>query len=339
MESTFEKGNRMSLINAGAAGPTVGEVGEFGLIDLVLQPTRDQQGQGVVVGPGDDASVVDIGGGQVVCSTDAMVETVHFRRDWASAEDIGHKLVAVTVADIEAMGATPVGLVLSLSTPADLPVAWVTEFRDGLLAECEEAGITLLGGDTTASSVLTLVGTALGDLQGRAPLTRAGAVVGQHVAMAGRVGWAAAGLRALSRGFRSPRVVVEAQRRPAVPYGFGRKASEAGASALIDVSDGLLADLGHVGNASGVSVELESAAFDIPEPLQAVASATGGDPLQMVLTGGEDHALVGTFDTVPDGWARIGTVVASGDDGSQVRVDGEVPEWPAGHDHFASTAR
>jgi len=329
----------MSLINAGGAGPTIGEVGEFGLIDLVLQPTRDRTGDGVIVGPGDDASVVAVDGGSVVCSTDAMVETVHFRRDWASAADVGHKVVAVTVADIEAMGATPIGLVLSLSAPGDLPVEWVTEFRDGVLAECEQAGVTLLGGDTTASSVLTLVGTALGDLQGRAAVTRAGARVGQQVALTGRVGWAAAGLRALSRGFRSPRVVVEAQRRPQVPYGAGRAAVEAGASALIDVSDGLLADLGHVATASEVSVELDSTTFDIPEPLQAVASATGGDPLQLVLTGGEDHALVGTFDQVPSGWVTIGTVVAAGDDGAQVLVDGEVPEWSGGHDHFAGGSR
>lgn len=329
----------MSLISGGTTGPTLGEVGEFGLIDLVLQPTRDSQPDGVLVGPGDDAGVIRVSGGSVVCSTDAMVETVHFRRDWASAADVGHKAVAITVADIEAMGARPTGLLLSLSAPPDLPVSWVSEFRDGVLAECEAAGVTLLGGDTTASNVLTVVGTALGDLGEQAPVTRSGATVGQQVALAGRVGWAAAGLRALSRGFRSPRVVVEAQRRPTVPYGFGRRAAAAGASSLIDVSDGLLADLGHVATASGVSVELASDAFEIAEPLRAVASATGGDPLQLVLTGGEDHALVATFDQVPDGWTTIGTVVAAGEDGPQVLVDGTVPEWPAGHDHFATATR
>lgn len=314
----------------GSTGPTIGEAGEFALIDRIVG-AAPAPGPAVVLGPGDDAAVVAVPTGAAAISTDALVEGVHFRRDWSSAGDVGRKVVAVNVADVEAMGATPIGLVVALAAPKDLPVAWLDEFRDGVLTECAAAGIALLGGDTTASTVLTIVGTAVGDLAGRAPVTRGGARPGQQVAYSGRLGWAAAGLRALSRGFRSPRVVVEAQRRPEVPYGSGRAAAEAGATALIDVSDGLLADLGHIASASGVAIELESGRFEIPEPVQAVASATGGDPLQLVLTGGEDHALVGTFDEVPSGWTTIGTVVA-GD--PQVRLDGEVPEWTAGYDHF-----
>lgn len=323
------RGNGLSDLG-GSSGPTIGEAGEFALIDRITS-AAPQPGPAVIVGLGDDAAVVAVPLGSVACSTDALVEGVHFRRDWSSAGDVGRKAVAVNLADIEAMGATGIGVVMAISAPKDLPMAWLDEFRDGVLAECADAGVALLGGDTTASPVLTVVGTALGDLDGRPPVTRAGAREGQQVAYAGRLGWAAAGLRALSRGFRSPRVVVEAQRRPEVPYGFGRRAAEAGASSLIDVSDGLLADLGHIASASQVAIELESSRFEIAEPLQAVAAATGGDPLQLVLTGGEDHALVGTFDDVPDGWTVIGTVVA-GD--AEVRVDGEVPEWPAGHDHF-----
>ncbi|HIT75187.1 MAG TPA: thiamine-phosphate kinase [Candidatus Avipropionibacterium avicola] len=323
------------MIAGGSAGPTIGEIGEFALIDAILQSVpADPDRTRTVVGPGDDAAVL-AARGEVVLATDAMVEGVHFRRDWSEPGDIGRKVVAVNVADLEAMGATPVGLMLSLSAPADLPLSWVTAFRDGVLAECETAGIRLIGGDTTASTVLTIVGSTFGDMEGRTPLTRSGATVGQKVAVKGRLGWAAAGLRALSRGFRSPRVVVEAQRCPEVPYGAGREAVAAGATSLIDVSDGLVADLGHVANASGVSIELTTANLDIAEPLQAVASATGGDPVQLVLTGGEDHALVGTFETVPAGWVELGVVTEAGEAGSQVLVDGEVPDWPSGHDHFA----
>jgi thiamine-monophosphate kinase len=163
------------------------------------------------------------------------------------------------------------------------------------------------------------------------------------VALTGRTGWAAAGLVVLGRGFRSPRAVVEAQRVPQVPYGAGVVAAAAGATAMIDVSDGLLADLGHVAAASGVRVDLSSAAFDVPEPLQAVSAATGTDPLALILTGGEDHALAATFadaDAVPDGWRVVGSVLATTEeDGPTVLVDGA--EWTGaqGFDHFRAGRR
>ena len=122
-------------------------------------------------------------------------------------------------------------------------------------------------------------------------MLRSGARTGDVVAVRGRLGWAAAGLVVLGRGFRSPRVVVEAHRVPSVSYGAGATAADAGATAMIDVSDGLLADLGHVATASGVTIDLDRSTFEVAEPLQAVAAATGTDPYALVLTGGEDHAL------------------------------------------------
>jgi thiamine-monophosphate kinase len=139
----------------------------------------------------------------------------------------------------------------------------------------------------------------------------------------------------LTRGFRSPGAVVVAHRVPEVPYGEGRIAAESGATAMIDVSDGLLADLGHIAKASGVRIELDSAAFEIAEPQQAVAAALGGgDPLGFQLTGGDDHALVATFPPgkVPTGWTTIGKVVSGQ---PSVLVDGAVPEVDsAGWKHF-----
>ena len=138
-----------------------------------------------------------------------------------------------------------------------------------------------------------------------------------------------------SRGFRSPRVLVEAYRRPEPPYDAGPAAAEAGATAMIDVSDGLLAEVGHLAADSGVSIDVETAAFDVPEPLLAVGQATGADPLQFILGGGEDHPLLATFPpgvALPDGWTRIGSVSARGD--LPVTVDGAAYDGPTGWTHF-----
>jgi thiamine-monophosphate kinase len=128
--------------------------------------------------------------------------------------------------------------------------------------------------------------------------------------MCGRVGWAAAGLAALGRGFRSPNAVVDAQRYPMVPYGAGREAVEAGATSMIDISTGLLTDLAAVADASRVAIHIETNRFAIPDPVQAVASATGADPMEFILEGGDDHALVATFPpgNVPRDWQVIGSV-------------------------------
>lgn len=312
-------------------GPTLADVGEFGLIDQVVG--AGVQTAAVETGPGDDAAVLRTRG-SIVVSTDALVEGVHFRTDWSSAHDVGRKAVAENVADLEAMGATPVALVVAFSAPAETPVAWARELMDGIRAECELAGVALVGGDTTGGQHIAVTGTAIGELAGRAPVLRSGARPEQVVAMVGRTGWAAAGLAVLRRGFRSPRAAVEAQRCPQVPYGQGRVAAEAGAASLIDVSDGLLADLGHIARASGVVIDLDSARFEIPDVLAAVGQATGADPLGFVLTGGEDHALVGTFDfgDVPEHWSVVGRVLPG--DAPAVLVDGAPWDGTQGWDHF-----
>ena len=312
---------------------TIGELGEFALIERITAGLG-ASGQ-VVLGVGDDCAVLRLAGDLAV-STDTMVENVHFRTDWSSAADVGHKAVAACVADAEAMGAAPIGLVLSLAAPAATPAAWVEEFAAGVKAECEQAGVQLVGGDTTSASLIVVTATVLADLGGVPPVRRSGARPGQVLAMVGRLGWAAAGVAVLGRGFRSPRAVVLAHRVPEVPYGQGRVAAEAGATALIDVSDGLLADLGHIARASGVTLDVDTSTFEIAEPQKAVAAAIGGgDPLVFQLTGGDDHPLVGSFEpgSVPAGWRVIGRVLA-GD--PEVLVDGAA--WTgetAGWQHFS----
>jgi thiamine-monophosphate kinase len=313
---------------------TLAEVGEFPLIAAITE--RLSLGADVRVGPGDDAAVLAIEDA-VATSVDVLVEGVHFRRDWSEARDVGRKAVAVNVADLEAIGARATGLLVGFSAPADLKVGWVLDFADGLCQEGQAAGVSLIGGDVTKARDITIAVTAMGSLDGREPVLRSGARPGDVVAICGRLGWAAAGLAVLARGFRSPRVLVEAQKVPQVHYGAGAVAARAGATAMIDVSDGLLADLGHVAQASGVLIDLLRDAFQVAEPLQAVAAATGADPYTFVFTGGDDHALAATFaapDSVPEGWLVVGQVEVADHDQTGVLVDGVVWETPAGFDHF-----
>lgn len=315
---------------------TLAEVGEFPLIAAITEGLTSASD--VRVGPGDDAAVLAIEGA-VATSVDVLVEGVHFRRDWSEARDVGRKAVAVNVADLEAIGARATGLLVGFSAPADLTVGWVLDFADGLRQEAEAARVSLLGGDVTRARDITIAVTAMGSLEGREPVLRSGARPGNVVAIQGRLGWAAAGLAVLARGFRSPRVLVEAQRVPQVSYGAGAVAAQAGATSMIDISDGLLADLGHVAQASGVLIDLRRDALEVAEPLQAVAAATGADPYTFILTGGDDHALAATFldaKSVPEGWLVVGRVEQADHDQISVLVDGAVWETPAGFDHFRS---
>lgn len=308
------------------------DLGEFGLISAIT--ARLPQGGGVLIGPGDDAAVVAAPDGRVVAATDLLVENRHFRRDWSSAADVGHKAAAQNLADVAAMGAVPTALLVGLGAPPDLPADWVLGLADGMREECEPVGASIVGGDVVRSDLVVVSVTALGDLGGRSPVTRAGATPGDVVAVCGRLGWAEAGFRVLSRGFRSPRVLVEAHRRPTVPYEAGPEAAELGATSMVDVSDGLLADLGHVAQASGVAIDLDPAAFVVPGPIRDAAAALNAEPLDWILAGGEDNALAATFAadvTLPERWRVVGRV----GEGEGITVDGARHEGSAGHTHFS----
>lgn len=311
---------------------TVADLGEFGLIAAVV--ARFPATPDVLLGPGDDAAVVAAPDGRVVASTDLLVEGRHFRRDWSTAHDVGRKAAAQNLADLVAMGARPTALLVGLGAPPDLPSNWATGLADGLAEECALVGATVVGGDVVRSDTVVVSVTALGDLEGRAPVTRSGARAGDVLAVAGRLGWSAAGLAVLGRGFRSPRVLADAHRVPAPPYAAGRAAQEAGATAMIDVSDGLVQDAGHLAAASGVVVALDSSALVVDGPVAEAAAAFNVDPLVWVLTGGEDHALLAAFPAdaaLPEPFVRIGDV-REGD--PVVLVDGAPYAGAGGHDHF-----
>lgn len=341
---------------------TVGDAGEFAVVEAVT--SRLSQGTHVTVGPGDDAAVLSVPGGEVVASLDMLVQNRHFRLDWSSAADVGHKAAAENLSDINAMGGRATALLVGLGSPAELASSWALEFADGLAAEAAEVGASVIGGDLTQADVITIAVTVLGTCE-QGVVRRSGARVGDVVALAGRQGWAAAGFAVLGRGFRSPRAVVDAHRRPHPPYDAGPQAAALGATAMIDVSDGLLQDLGHIAAASRVSIDVRSQALEVAEPLVAVGSALGVDPLTFVLSGGDDYSLAATFPAgtaLPHEWREIGVVTSPGAESGSgdrqepvvgqraagaepeaeagtvpryvVTVDGLEPEQPAGHQHF-----
>lgn len=319
-------------MSLGTSG-TVGDAGEFAVVEAVT--ARFTQGEHVSVGPGDDAAVVAVEGGKVIASLDMLIQNRHFRLDWSSADDVGHKAAAENLSDISAMGGRATALLVGLGAPAELSTAWALQFADGLAAEASEVGASVVGGDLSEADLVTVAITALGVCE-HGVVRRSGAQPGDLVALAGRQGWAAAGFAVLARGFRSPRAVVDAHRQPRPPYAAGPQAAQLGATAMIDVSDGLLQDLGHVAAASAVSIDVRSETLEVAEPLRAVGAALGVDPLTFVLTGGDDYCLAATFPhgtALPAGWREIGTVTEAGEPGA-VTVDGAVPEMPAGHRHF-----
>jgi len=318
-----------------AADGTIGEVGEFALIDR-LTDGLSENGH-VLVGPGDDTALVAAPDGRVLVTVDILVEGRHFRRDWSTPVDIGRKAAAASLADIAAMGGAATALVVAFAAPADLPAAWAIQCMSGLVEEAAIVGASVVGGDISAAEAIVISVTAIGDLAGATPVRRSGAKAGDRIALAGRVGWSAAGLAVLSRGFRSPRVLVNAHRFPEPPYSAGPLAAKAGATSMIDVSDGLIADARHVAEASSVVMSISSSAIDVPEEIRATAAAYNVDPRLWLLTGGEDHALLATFGgrrKLPAGFIEIGVVEELGEQGPGVVIDGVRDTSRGGHRHF-----
>ena len=188
-------------------------------------------GPATLVGIGDDAAVLAVPDGRVVATTDFLIEGRHFRRDWASAADVGHKAAARSLADCAAMGAEPSALLVALAAPPDLPLSWARELAEGLAAECaraSRAGAHVIGGDTARADQVVLAVTGLGDLAGRSPVLRSGAGPGDLVAVAGPLGHAAAGLALLETGLETGLAaglatdpLVREHLRPAPPYDAG----------------------------------------------------------------------------------------------------------------------
>ncbi|MCR2792981.1 thiamine-phosphate kinase [Microbacterium sp. zg.Y625] len=316
---------------------TVGAAGESAVLREVFAALDGSSA--ALVGPGDDAAVLAAPGERVVVTTDTLVHGPDFRLAWSSGTDLGWKAAAVNLADVAAMGARPVALFVALAVPADTEVRFVGDLALGLRAACDALapGCAVEGGDLTISDTLTVAVTAVGVLDAGDPVRRSGARPGEVVAIAGDVGRAAAGLAVLFDRFRDEQgeatpivtshltrreaAAVQAQLRPRPPIASGPEAAAAGATAMMDVSDGLALDARRLATASGVTISLTSAALG-PDPVTA-------------LEGGEDHALLATFRDeadLPDGFRVIGEVRPAGADA--VLVDDLPYGGPGGWDPY-----
>ncbi len=321
----------------GAGGRTLADVGEAGVLSRIFPvlPT----GQWTQVGPGDDAAVVRAPDGRVVVTTDVLVQDRDFRLDWSAPDDVGRKAAAQNLADVAAMGAVPTALVVSLVAPPDTDVEWVVGLARGLAEGCRGTAAGVVGGDLSSGDGIVVSVTAFGDLDGREPVRRSGARAGDVVAVAGRLGRSAAGLALLGAGRADVDAsLVSAHLSPSPPLASGPAAAVAGATAMIDVSDGLLRDLERVASASDVSVDLDDAGAlrDLRTALEPAAAAVSGSAWTWVLTGGEDHALLACFPSgtaLPEPFLPIGTVGPPSAARPRVRVAGR-PGGPGGWDHF-----
>lgn len=317
--------------------PRLGDVSEGRVLRAILERTRPAAH--ALIGPGDDAALIAAPSGAVVATTDTLVHGPDFRLAWSSGYDLGWKAAAVNLADVAAMGARPTALLVALAVPRDLRLSFVQQLADGFRESCEALapGCAVVGGDLTVSDVLTVAVTALGDMEGRRAVTRDGARVGDVVAVAGELGHAAHGLAVLFGRFREGEhpipvdparlapgeaAALVAQLRPSPPIGLGVVAAAAGATAMMDVSDGLALDARRMASASAVTLALDGAAL--------------GDDVARALAGGEDHALLATFppDVLPSGFRAIGVVAPRGEhdllcDGEPVDVTGWDPyrDW------------
>jgi thiamine-monophosphate kinase len=311
-------------------------------------------GTALLLGPGDDAAIVAAPDGRTVVSIDTQVQDQDFRLVWPNGYrttgfDVGWKAAAQNLSDINAMGARSTSMVVSLTLPAETPVSWVEDFADGLshaLRDLGADGCSVAGGDLGRGRELAVTVAILGTLDGREPVLRSGARPGHTVALAGTVGRAAAGLALLETGpavdllTAEQRTMMDCQCRPLPPLAAGPAALAAGASSMMDISDGLVRDGGRLAAASGVVLDLDPAALkQLGEPLAAAADAVDGDPMDWVLGGGEDHGLLATFPAdvqLPRGFAAIGSVEAlASTDSTGVKIAGR-PADTVGWDHFAN---
>ena len=331
---------------------TLGELGEFGLIETIRQ--RAATADGVHRGIGDDAAELELPAGhRLLTSTDLMLEEVHFRFAWSSPYDLGRKAVAVNLSDIAAMGGTPRFLYVGLACPADTEIAQLDAFVDGVLAEAAAHDVALVGGDTCRSPgpwviAVTIEGTAPADVA----VGRNGARSGDAVLVSGTLGDSALAL-ACWQGGETPESFLAARHcRPTPRVVLGRELAMAGLpTAMIDLSDGVASDLEHILQASGVGAVVHSAALPLSPAFRAQLDRHP-ELLELALGGGEDYELLCTVPAarVAEALAlggRVGvplTVIGSVTErGAGLRLrtgDGEVrPLRVKGYDHFCRSGK
>jgi len=318
------------------------EIGEFPLIARLVRalPTED----GVTVGPGDDCAVVECDGATLLLTCDAAIEGIHFRREWAGAEAIGWKSGAAALSDIAAMGGRPRFMLITLACPPEEDVAFLEALYHGLAAVAARCGAVIVGGDTARSPSGVMVDIMIvGEAAGPRILRRTGARPGNLLAVTGRPGQSAAALIALQRGM-DPGELAQAHFHPVPRILEGQwLAAREGVHAMIDLSDGLLQDAGHLAEAAWMAVDVDPDRIPISDAMRRLVEAAGEDPAAVALAGGEDYELIlavdpADFDAMQGAFqdrfevplTAVGNFTA---EWQGARVRGAAPE-KAGYDHF-----
>jgi len=309
------------------------------------------EGPGVVVGPGDDAAVLERGPGHSVATADMLVEGVHFDRGLTSARDLGYKAIVVNVSDVAAMGGSPRHALVSLGISRDVAPSWVIELFGGMRAACDEYALALVGGDLSGAPQVVLSVTVVGEVSEGHAVLRSGARPGDRIVVTGTLGGSAGGLLLARSGHPAAtqpwgRELLEAHFRPAARVGEAATLAQAGATAMMDISDGLLLDLSRLCAESAAGARIDLSRVPVARQLAELSRVTQADPLELALSGGEDYELLATIGpgAVGDAAAKvdkrygvplsdIGEIVEHG----FVAVDAagrERPIEPRGWDHF-----
>lgn len=330
-------------------GVNLREIGEFGFIDRIAG--RIASGTGVVIGIGDDAAAVEPVPGRLdLATSDMLVEGVHFDLSFCDPVSLGRKALSVNLSDIAAMGGEPRHFLLSLAVPPSIPLEFLDACVQGMLQRAGEFGVALIGGDTCSSPDRLVISiTLLGDQLPHRIIRRSGARPGDRVCVTGTIGDSALGLRLLRKGERSG-PALDRHLDPVPRVKEGRALAEAGIpSAMIDISDGLLADLGHILDLSSVGARLYADKLPLSTRFRAHFPVTDRESLSLAVAGGEDYELLftappgkmqelfGLFEGLGTPVTEIGVITQEpglsllGADGAELRLD------VAGFDHFAAS--
>lgn len=319
------------------------KLGEFGLIRMIQQQAGSAAH--LVKGIGDDCAIQrQESGWELLTSTDLLIEGVHFNRQWIGMEELGRKSVAVNISDIAAMGGQPKSLFLSVASPVAVSVAELEQFTNGFLTEAEKYGATLAGGDTSRSLGLLMISvTVQGEVEAGKAICRDGAKPGDAIYVSGTLGDSALALTELMADRQPDEYLLSRHNTPTARVSLGRQLVERQlASAMLDVSDGVLSDLGHILAATGLGAELNVAALPLSEPFRN-ALQKDAQLIDLALSGGEDYELLLTSSAqslsdlaeLSPKLTKIGTILSEpglrviNDDGSLYQCS------RGGFDHFS----
>jgi thiamine-monophosphate kinase len=322
------------------------EIGEFALIAAIKEMAA--KGEGVIKGIGDDAAVLRPSAGKVLLvTTDLLLEGVHFQLEFTDPYRLGRKALAVNLSDIAACGGTPTAFLVSLAVPPAIEVESVKALYTGMMEQARTYGVSLIGGDTSKGKELMISITLIGEAEEEKIVYRAGARKGDLIFVTGTLGDAALGLQLLKQGKREG-VLIQKHLAPAPRVREGQAIAQQGlALSMIDISDGLVADLGHILEASNVGAEVRLTQLPLSEEYQKEIGSYSRDPYAFALTGGEDYELLFTAAPAKERAVAklakeigtpitmIGEIVAVAQGVTIYTEDGkEYPIAQKGHDHF-----